>query len=41
MKQVININFQGRVVPIETTAFEILKNYTDSLHRHFVNEEGK
>ena len=41
MKQVININFQGRVVPIETTAFEILKNYTDSLNRHFVNEEGK
>ncbi|MEI8060099.1 MAG: PspC domain-containing protein, partial [Ferruginibacter sp.] len=41
MKQVININFQGRVVPIETTAFEILKNYTDSLNRYFVNEEGK
>jgi phage shock protein PspC (stress-responsive transcriptional regulator) len=41
MKQVININFQGRVIPIETTAFEILKNYTDSLNRHFANEEGK
>jgi phage shock protein PspC (stress-responsive transcriptional regulator)/heme/copper-type cytochrome/quinol oxidase subunit 2 len=41
MKQVININFQGRVVPIETTAFEILKNYTDSLNRHFTNVEGK
>lgn len=41
MKQVININFQGRVVPIETTAFDILKNYTDSLNRHFINEEGK
>ncbi len=41
MKQVININFQGSVVPIETTAFEILKNYTDSLTRHFANEEGK
>jgi phage shock protein PspC (stress-responsive transcriptional regulator) len=41
MKQVININFQGSVVPIETTAFEILKNYTESLNRHFVNEEGK
>ena len=41
MKQVININFQGRVVPIETTAFEILKDYTDSLNRHFANEEGK
>ncbi|MBS1509308.1 MAG: PspC domain-containing protein [Bacteroidetes bacterium] len=41
MKQVININFQGRVVPIETTAFEILQNYTASLNRHFANEEGK
>jgi uncharacterized membrane protein len=26
MKQVININFQGQVVPIEVTAFELLKN---------------
>ncbi len=41
MKQVININFQGRVVPIETTAFEILKNYTESLNKHFANEDGK
>ncbi len=41
MKQVININFQGRVVPIEVTAFEMLKNYTESLNRHFANEEGK
>ena len=41
MKQVININFQGRVIPIETTAFEILKNYTESLNRHFAGEEGK
>jgi len=41
MKQVININFQGSVVPIETSAFELLKNYTESLNRHFVNEEGK
>ncbi|MFN8244678.1 MAG: PspC domain-containing protein [Ferruginibacter sp.] len=41
MKQVININFQGRVVPIEVTAFDILKEYTGSLNRHFANEEGK
>lgn len=41
MKQVININFQGRVVPIEVTAFDILKSYTESLNRHFANEEGK
>ncbi|HRD58408.1 MAG TPA: PspC domain-containing protein [Ferruginibacter sp.] len=41
MKQVININFQGRVVPIEVTAFDLLKQYTDSLNRHFAHEEGK
>ncbi len=41
MKQVININFQGRVVPIEVSAYEILKNYIESLNRHFAMEEGK
>ena len=41
MKQVININFQGRVVPIEVSAFDILKLYTDSLNRYFANENGK
>jgi len=41
MKQVININFYGQVVPIEVSAFELLKNYTDSLSRYFSNEEGK
>ncbi|MEQ1554419.1 MAG: PspC domain-containing protein [Ferruginibacter sp.] len=41
MKQVININFQGRVVPIEVTAYEILKSYIESLTRHFEKEEGK
>ncbi len=41
MKQVININFHGRVVPIEVTAFELLKNYTESLNRYFAQEEGK
>lgn len=41
MKQVININFQGRVVPIEVSAYEVLKNYIESLSRHFAAEEGK
>ncbi len=41
MKQVININFQGRIVPIEVTAYEILKQYIESLTRHFAAEEGK
>ena len=41
MKKVININFQGRVVPIEESAYDILKQYVDSLRRYFANEEGK
>ena len=41
MKQVININFHGRVVPIEVTAYDFLKKYIDTLQQHFINEEGK
>lgn len=41
MKKVININFQGRVIPIEESAYEILQNYTDSLRRYFAREEGR
>jgi len=41
MKQVININFQGRVVPIELSAFDKLKEYTESLNRYFEGEEGR
>jgi phage shock protein PspC (stress-responsive transcriptional regulator) len=41
MKQVININFQGSIIPIEVTAYDMLKNYIDSLSNHFANEEGK
>jgi phage shock protein PspC (stress-responsive transcriptional regulator) len=41
MKKVININFHGRVIPIEETAYDILKRYTESLHRYFAQEEGK
>lgn len=41
MKQVININFHGSVVPIEVTAFDALKEYTDSLRSYFANEEGR
>jgi phage shock protein PspC (stress-responsive transcriptional regulator) len=41
MKKVININFQGRVIPIEETAFETLKQYSDSLRVYFANEEGR
>jgi phage shock protein PspC (stress-responsive transcriptional regulator) len=41
MKKVININFQGRVIPIEETAFELLKQYIESLRRYFAGEEGR
>ncbi|MGI8950798.1 MAG: PspC domain-containing protein [Chitinophagaceae bacterium] len=41
MKKVININFQGRVIPIEESAYDILKQYVESLRRFFNNEEGR
>lgn len=41
MKKVININFQGRVIPIEEPAYEELKKYVESLRQHFAQEEGR
>jgi len=41
MKKVININFQGRVVPIEESAYEMLQQYISSLRNYFANEEGR
>jgi phage shock protein PspC (stress-responsive transcriptional regulator) len=41
MKKVININFQGRVIPIEETAYELLKQYIESLRIYFAKEEGR
>ncbi|MES2778067.1 MAG: PspC domain-containing protein [Bacteroidota bacterium] len=41
MKKVININFQGRVVPIEESAYEMLQQYITSLRNYFANEEGR
>jgi phage shock protein PspC (stress-responsive transcriptional regulator) len=41
MKKVININFQGRVIPIEETAYDILKSYIESLRGYFSKEEGR
>lgn len=39
MKKVININFQGQVIAIEETAYEILKKYIESLKKYFAKEE--
>lgn len=41
MKKIININFQGRVIPIEESAYETLKQYVDSLRQYFANEDGR
>ena len=41
MKKVININFQGRILPIEELAYENLKNYIETLRTYFEKEEGK
>jgi phage shock protein PspC (stress-responsive transcriptional regulator) len=41
MNKVININFQGRILPIEEQAYEILKQYIASLRSYFENEEGR
>jgi phage shock protein PspC (stress-responsive transcriptional regulator) len=41
MKKIININFHSRVIPIEESAYDILKQYIDSLRKHFDNEEGR
>jgi phage shock protein PspC (stress-responsive transcriptional regulator) len=41
MKKVININFKGRVIPIEETAFDQLQRYIESLRRYFAKEEGR
>src|SRR5476651_2759125 len=40
MERIININFQGRVIPIEENAYNSLKLYIDSLRKHFANEES-
>lgn len=40
MKKIININLSSRLIPIEDSAYELLKGYLDSLKRHFSREEG-
>ncbi len=41
MKKVININFQGNVVPIEETSYELLQQYIETLRNYFAKEEGR
>ncbi len=41
MKKIININLNGRVIPIEDSAYEKLQAYIESLRRYFANEESR
>jgi phage shock protein PspC (stress-responsive transcriptional regulator) len=41
MKKVININFQGTIVPIEESSYELLQQYIESLRHYFSDEEGR
>lgn len=41
MNKVININFQGSIIPIEESASELLRNYINSLREYFASEEGR
>ncbi len=41
MKKIININFQGRVIPIEESAYDMLTQYVESLRKYFAHEEGR
>lgn len=41
MQRIIQINIAGRVIPIEEDAYLILKDYINSLERHFAGEEGQ
>jgi phage shock protein PspC (stress-responsive transcriptional regulator) len=41
MKKVVNINFQGRIITIEESAFEQLQDYIQSLRNYFQQEEGR
>lgn len=40
MKKIININLSSRLIPIEDSAYEILRQYLDSLKRYFSKEDG-
>lgn len=40
MKKIININLASRLIPIEDSAYEILRLYLESLKRYFAREAG-
>ncbi|MBC9931695.1 PspC domain-containing protein [Chitinophaga qingshengii] len=40
MKKIININLASRLIPIEDSAYELLRQYLDSLKTYFSKEDG-
>lgn len=40
MKKIININLSSRLIPIEDSAYDLLKSYLEDLKFHFGREEG-
>ncbi|MBX5439057.1 MAG: PspC domain-containing protein [Thermoflavifilum sp.] len=40
MKKIINVHLAGLLIPMEDTAYDLLKAYIESLQRHFGQEEG-
>ncbi len=41
MQRIIQINIAGRIIPIEENAYQILKDYINSLERQFLREDGQ
>jgi phage shock protein PspC (stress-responsive transcriptional regulator) len=41
MKKISTINFKGRIIPIEDSAYQQLLDYLDSLRAYFQSEEGR
>lgn len=40
MKKIINVHLSGLLIPMEDTAYDMLKAYIESLQRHFSQEPG-
>ncbi|RAJ01473.1 phage shock protein C (PspC) family protein [Chitinophaga skermanii] len=40
MKKIININLSSRLIPIEDSAYDLLRGYLESLKKHFAQEDG-
>jgi len=41
MQRIIQINIAGRVIPIEENAYQLIKDYLNTLERQFASEDGQ